>query len=295
MATRISKKLKPTTAIKHETDPMKATVKSTAPPKLAQTAYVGLVNSAKNTGASIQSVGNLPVENLGGSGVGLGPVTTSPTSPTYTPSDTYNTTFEKTKTGRLTNVNNLYDAYYKYFQDSEQAKADRQKSQNEANTASNTRAAYVNNQLSERNLNASMARQGITGGASETSLLNNSNNLANVQSGMKNNLQTNNSNIANNLTDALSAYKLTNDQNRETALNNARELWDKEQETKYNQQTAAQNKKEKDYANTISRFDTVAKCDAAIKTASKDPNQKWKIKFLQEQKAKLKADAKKKR
>lgn len=189
---------------------------------------------------------------------------------------------------KLANVVKKYDNYYNQYSAAETAKANQQKAANTATANNNVRQAYVNSQLANKSLNANLARQGITGGASETSMVNANNNLANVQSGYKNNLASTNQNVDNTLSSTLQTYKLENDKNKDTAYQNERNLYRQDKQTALNNKINAQNVREKRYANTISGYTTKRSIDKAIKEAKKHKSTRWKVGYLRAQRATLK-------
>ena len=89
---------------------------------------------------------------------------------------------------------------------------------NQATAKNSLNTAYVSNALANTRMNDNLKRQGITGGASETSVLNQANNYSNVQAGINNSLASNNTSAANTMNDNIANYNLTNNQNRNEEL-----------------------------------------------------------------------------
>lgn len=190
-------------------------------------------------------------------------------------------------TSSLQKIKDMYAKYYNDFSKAETSKASAQKLSNEESANNSLKQAYINSELGKKSLLNGLTRQGITGGATETSLLNANNNYNNITSGIRNNLASNNAKVSTNLQNTTSAYKLSNDQNLESALQAERERQRVASESAYNKKIAAQNLNEKRFVNTISLYTSEAAIKKAIKKANKKASSRWKTPYLWAQLAKV--------
>lgn len=186
------------------------------------------------------------------------------------------------------------------------------------------KSAYISRIQNQRVLNDNLLAAGIRGGATETT---NAKMLANYENNRNQIAQSKASALAGidkdandkmfNYRQAQEAAKLQYVQNRqaedrqiaetkrqeaaqateaakERAYNKAQAMqerkWQEKQTDKANKLTKKENAKQ-DYVATITRYNTVAKCNKAIKAAKKK-GETWKVKYIQAQKADLQNKAK---
>ena len=145
--------------------------------------------------------------------------------------------------------------------------SDRQATAQQSNVQD--KQAYINYMNAQKNLQQGLASQGITGGGSESALLG-----ANV--GYQNTLNT----VAGQRASALNDISRDATANKLTAETQSADWVANEQA-----------KDEQRFANTITRFDTVAKCDSAVDRA-KANGDTWKIPYILAQRAALKEQKK---
>ena len=117
-------------------------------------------------------------------------------------------------------INKYYDTSIKNYETAETEKANQQKAANQAAADAKTRQAYINNILQQRAMQQRLARNGIVGGAAQTSMINMGNNLATNTNAIANNLGSTNTSIDNNLRSNIQAQLAQYEEQRRTALAN---------------------------------------------------------------------------
>lgn len=117
-------------------------------------------------------------------------------------------------------INKYYDTSIKNYETAETEKANQQKAANQASADAKTRQAYINNILQQRAMQQGLARNGIVGGAAQTSMINMGNNLATNTNAIANNLSSTNTSIDNNLRSNIQAQRAQYEEQRRTALAN---------------------------------------------------------------------------
>ena len=175
--------------------------------------------------------------------------------------------------------NKIYDDYAK----AQTEQAEQQKSANAASAEDKARQAYISNVRQQQSLQNQMARNGIVGGAAETSMVNMGNNLSTNRTAIRNNLSSTNAGIDNNLRNALLTYRATVDENfrnarateqarRDQLVENQRrhDEWKmdfdaKQKQQKHDNKVNDKNAKHQYWANT-SVYGSVAEADRAINT-----------------------------
>ncbi len=241
----------------------------------------------------------------------------NPPTPTPTPTKpTYDTS--------------VYDNMIAAYEQKMKAEAEQRKKEKAAEYDSQAKSAYISKLQNQRTLNDNLARAGIRGGTTETTnarLLsnyeNNRNQIAANKSSALTAIDRNADDMIFNYKQQQEAAKLQYIQAREAearqiAETKRQEQWNAQQAQKEREWNAQQSKIERDYnakqaqkernqakketkkqnretryAATIGGYDTVKKCDAAIKAAKKS-GQTWKIPYLRNQKAVIKAKNKNK-
>lgn len=141
------------------------------------------------------------------------PVAPKPAQPA-TPVDPY----QKYGLQNETEVQNKYAGYYNDYQQKQQALADQQTAAKNASYDRAQNANYINYMLAQKALPEQMARLGLSGGASESSLMRQNTNYANTrfntEAGRQNDInainQTMNTNLEN--------FRVENDQKRDAEI-----------------------------------------------------------------------------
>lgn len=169
------------------------------------------------------------------------------------------------------NYQNQYNAYAKQ----KRTEANRAKTATNASYDSAQRQNYVNYMSARKELPESLARQGITGGMSETSALRARTNYQNLHSSTERSRRSDIANIRNNLNDNLNTYKMTADQSMNSDIASNRQL-----RSNYEQQR--QQRREERFANNISGYTNKNSINNAIKAARKN-GETWKIPYLRNQ------------
>jgi len=151
------------------------------------------------------------------------------------------------------------------------------------NEVNNTqRQNYVQYMENKRDLPQMLARQGITGGASETSALRAQTNYENLYNNAENTRSARLGEINNNLADNLNTYRMTADQNMNDEIAQNRQL-------RANYEKQLQQEAEQRFANTISGYDNISEIDSLIKSISKKGIDTWRIPYLRARRAELAA------
>lgn len=151
------------------------------------------------------------------------------------------------------------------------------------NDVNNTqRQNYVQYMENKRDLPQMLARQGITGGASETSALRAQTNYENLYNNAENTRSARLGEINNNLADNLNTYRMTADQNMNDEIAQNQQL-------RANYEKQLQQEAEQRFANTISGYDSISEIDSLIKSISKKGVDTWRIPYLRARRAELAA------
>ena len=188
--------------------------------------------------------------------------------------------------------NNYQKAYNKQVNRQRNADIKASNAQYDANAQS----AALRNAVSQRELQRSMYRNGITGGASETSMMNAANNYANQQGVIAGNKAAAANKIRQQAVADKAAYRLQNMQARATAIDSAK---DREYNKYQNYLTRKDNKEQKRYdrkidkynryAQTVSGYDTVKAINKKMKQIKKSGKGTWRLAYLRAQKANVRA------
>lgn len=162
------------------------------------------------------------------------------------------------------------------------AEADRARATVNNDVNNTQRQNYVQYMENKRDLPQMLARQGITGGASETSALRAQTNYENLYNNAENTRSARLGEINNNLADNLNTYRMTADQNMNDEIAQNRQL-------RANYEKQLQQEAEQRFANTISGYDNISEIDSLIKSISKKGVDTWRIPYLRARRAELAA------
>ena len=169
----------------------------------------------------------------------------------------------------------------------------------------NSQQAALRNAVQQRDLQRQMYRNGITGGATETTMMNQANNYANQQGKIASDRASSIASIRQKANADKASFRLQNMQNRATALESARDReynkWqnhlkrtdDRRKERKedrrylnerrYNRKMDTRNR----YAQTVRGYDTEKAINRKIKQIRKSGKNLWRIAYLKAQRADL--------
>lgn len=172
-------------------------------------------------------------------------------------------------------IRKRYKQQEQAFQQQKQAEADRAREQYNTSFDTAQRRNYVNYMQSQKDLPEQLARQGITGGMSETANVRNRLNYENIYAGTEGQRSSAIQGVNNQYADALYNYRTQADANMNTELGTNRQL-----RSEYEQQL--QRQKEERFANNIAGYRTLNSVDSAIKAAKKS-GETWKIPYLRNQ------------
>lgn len=162
------------------------------------------------------------------------------------------------------------------------AEADRARATVNNDVNNTQRQNYVQYMENKRDLPQMLARQGITGGASETSALRAQTNYENLYNNAENTRSARLGEINNNLADNLNTYRMTADQNMNDEIAQNQQL-------RANYEKQLQQEAEQRFANTISGYDNISEIDSLIKSISKKGVDTWRIPYLRARRAELAA------
>ena len=142
------------------------------------------------------------------------------------------------------------------------------------------RSNYVDYRMNQRDMPEQLARQGITGGASETSLLRGQTNYENNRAATELQRGSRLGDINNAYLDAIRTYRMTADQNMNDEIAQNRQL-------RSNYEKQLQQEAEQRYANTISGYDSIGGIDKEIDSIRKSGKDTWRIAYLRARRAEL--------
>jgi len=165
--------------------------------------------------------------------------------------------------GKTNNATNAVTKQYQGYQNQYNANVNKQVSNDVASSNAqydaSAKSAALRNAVQQKELQRQMYRNGITGGASETSLMNAANNYANQQTSISNNRAAAANKIRQQGEASKASFALSNAQNRDTAMQQAKDRV-------YNQ-----------YQNWLKRKDDLRKENKEDKRYKKE----WKYKVKQ--------------
>lgn len=230
-----------------------------------------------------------------------------------------------------TAVNNVDKRYQKY-EDQYNANIDKQaKRDTEASDAQYSQSAHnaaIRNAVQKKELQRQMYRNGVTGGASETTMMNAANNYATQQTKISTDKAAAANKIRAQAQASKDSFKLSNSQARDTARESAKDrVYNKYQnwlkrkddlrkerkadkryraETKYNHKQDRLARKDRlnerkynrkvdkynRYAATVGGYDTVKSVNKQIRKIKKSGKGKWKLKYLRKQRADIRRQKK---
>ena len=212
------------------------------------------------------------------------------------------------------NVKKQYQNYQKKYNANVNAQMKRDVNASNAQYDVNAQQAALRNAVQQRELQRQMYRNGITGGATETSLMNAANNYANQQGKIASDKVASANTIRNKAAADRASFALSNAQARDTAIQSAKDRvetkyqnWLKRKDTKEN--TRWQRKWDRNerrysrrwnqnerkysrmvdrynrYATTVGGYDTVKKVNREIKRIKKSGKNLWRLAYLRKQRA----------
>lgn len=166
------------------------------------------------------------------------------------------------------------------YEKQRRAEADRYINSTNQQYDNSQRGNYVNYRMNQRDLPEQLARQGITGGASETSALRAQTNYENNY--LANEAQRNSKikDINDAYSDAMATYRMTANQAMNDEIKHQREL-------RANYEKQLQQEAEQRFANTISGYDNIATIDKLMDSIRKSGKDLWKIDYLRARRAEL--------
>jgi hypothetical protein len=173
--------------------------------------------------------------------------------------------------------------YAKAFSDySKQRNTEANRAIAKTNTQYDTaqRGNYINYMQNQRELPEQLAAQGITGGASETSLLRARTNYENNYNNTERSRGADIGAIRSNLADALNTYRMTADQNMNDEIAQNRQL-------RANYEHQLQQEAEQRFANTISGYNSISGINKLIDRIKKTGKDTWRIGYLRARRTEL--------
>lgn len=171
-----------------------------------------------------------------------------------------------------------YDAYAK----TQQAQADRSKAQIGSQYDNSQKANYINYMQAQKEMPETLARLGVSGGASETSALRAKTNYENNYQNLERQRNADLTSINNALTDTLNTYKMTADENMRNEIAQARM-------NRANWEQAQQEQEENRFAKTISGYNSISTIDNLINSIEKSGVATWRVPYLRARRAELMA------
>ena len=202
-------------------------------------------------------------------------------------------------------VNKRYDNYMSKYRQTVNAQKNADIKASNAQYNANAQQAALRNAVQQRELQRQMYRNGITGGATETTMMNQANNYANQQGKIASDKAASANTIRQKANADIAAFKLQNMQNRAAALDSAKDReYNKYQnylkrtddrrkerkedkrylnERRYNRKMDTRNR----YAQTVRGYDTEKAINRKIKQIRKSGKNLWRIAYLKAQRADL--------
>lgn len=174
------------------------------------------------------------------------------------------------------NYANAYNAY----NTQRKSEADRASAAANQQYDNMQRSNYVDYRMNQRDMPEQLARQGITGGASETSLLRGQTNYENNRAATELQRGSRLGDINNAYLDALATYRMTADQNMNDEITQNRQL-------RANYEHQIQQETEDRYAKTISGWDSISDIDKEISKIQKSGKNTWRIDYLRARRSEL--------
>lgn len=209
---------------------------------------------------------------------------------------------KRTKTA-VNNVAKRYRNYANQYAKQVNTQRDADIAASNAQYTANSQSAALRNAAQQRQLQRQMYRNGITGGASETTMFNAANNYANQQTKISNDMAAAANTIRQKANADKAAFRLQNAQARDTAIDSARDReYNKYQnylkrkdtlnerryerrryrnETRYNRRQVAGERYARGYSN-------VKSVNNAIKRIKKSGKGKWRLPYLRAWRTELK-------
>ena len=209
---------------------------------------------------------------------------------------------KRVKNARNT-VNQRYDRYMAQYKNTVNRQRNADIKASNAQYDANAHQATLRNAAQQRELQRQMYRNGITGGATETTMMNQANNYANQQGKIASDKAASANTIRQKANADIAAFKLQNMQNRAAALDSAKDReYNKYQnylkrrddlrkerkedkrylnERRYNRKIDKYNR----YAQTVSGYDNVKAINRQIRKIKKSGKGKWRIAYLRQQRA----------
>ena len=160
------------------------------------------------------------------------------------------------------------------------AEADRAKAQVNNQYNNTQRQNYVQYMQNRKELPEMLDRQGLSGGASETSALRAQTNYENNFNNTERSRGTEIGNINNALADQLNTYRMTAEQNMNDEIAQNQQL-------RANYEKQLQQEAEQRFANTISGYDNISEIDRLMSSISKSGVDTWRIPYLRARRAEL--------
>ena len=173
-----------------------------------------------------------------------------------------------------------YANAYKAYDTQRKTEADRATAAANQQYDNMQRSNYVDYRMAQRDMPEQLARQGITGGASETSLLRGQTNYENNRAATELQRGSRLGDINNAYLDAIRTYRMTADQNMNDEIAQNRQL-------RANYEKQLQQEAEQRYANTISGYDSIGGIDKEISSIQKSGKDTWRIAYLRARRAEL--------
>ncbi len=202
--------------------------------------------------------------------------------------------YNKRVNNAVNKVTNQYTGYANTYKKNVNTQATADINASNAQYDASAKSAALRNAVSRRELQRQMYRNGITGGASETSLMNASNNYANQQGKIRSDRVAAQNTIRQKANADIAAFNLSNAQARDTAMQQARDRvetkyqnwlkrkddlrkekkedkrWNKEWKYKVNDRNYQ--RKSESYTRRAQGYNSVKAINKAIKKAKKNGN-----------------------
>lgn len=183
----------------------------------------------------------------------------------------------------VSSVNAKYKKYYDLY---EQGRWDRAQDDINASNADydeQARQTHLRNARQNRELQKSMLRNGVTGGASETTLLNAATNYQNQLGLIAANKAAAAQRVRAQARQDVNAYNLENRKLQETAVSNEQERLESKRRWNYNAKLAKKKRNESRFAKNIGGYTNISQIKTLMKKYKKNKKNRWKVPYLRKQ------------
>lgn len=183
----------------------------------------------------------------------------------------------------VSSVNAKYKKYYDLYEQGRWDRAQEDINASNADYDEQARQTHLRNARQNRELQESMLRNGVTGGASETTLLNAATNYQNQLGLIAANKAAAAQRVRAQARQDVNAYNLENRKLQETAVSNEQERLESKRRWNYNAKLAKKKRNESRFAKNIGGYTNISQIKTLMKKYKKNKKNRWKVPYLRKQ------------